>query len=300
MNKLYEFKQWFRKYKTKKQLFSLLLVCPWIAGFIFLLLIPLGQSLIYSFCTTRSSTTEGLLLTPVGIENYHNVLFVDPVFKINLGNFFRLMFLLVPIIVIFSIIIAVLLNTKMKGRRLLRAVFFLPVILTSGPMLEQLQRIGATRIQGMETFFVFSFIQDLPSVISSPIMYISQRFVYVLWFSGVQILVILSALQKVDGGIYEAAKIDGATSWQSLFFITLPIMRPFILLTTIYTVVDIAGSSLNGMQSQIQSRMFDSASGFGFSAAVSWLYFLLIIMCVLVAWLILRPRKDEKKRRSYR
>lgn len=287
-----------RKYETRKQLFALLFISPWIVGFITLTLIPMGQSLIYSFSTTRTSATEGVLLTPVGLDNYHNVLFVDPAFKVNLGNYLQLMFFLVPIIVIFSIVIAVLLNTKMRGKRILRAIFFLPVILTSGPMLEQLQRIGATQIQGLETFFVFSFIQDLPSVISSPIMYIARRFVYVLWFSGVQILVLLSGLQKVDKGIYEAAKIDGASSWQTLFFITLPIMKPFILLVTIYTIVDISASTLNTMQSQIQSRMFDSASGYGFSAAVSWLYFLLILGCVLFAWRLLRPNK--KARRSKR
>ena len=257
----------------------------------------MAQSLIYSFSTTRTLAKGGIQLTPVGLENYYNVLFVDPTFKVNLGNFLQLMFFLVPIIVIFSLVIAVMLNTKMKGKRILRAIFFLPVILTSGPMLEQLHRIGATQIQGLETFFVFSFIKDLPEVISSPILYIARRFVYVLWFSGVQILVLLSGLQKVDQGIYEAARIDGASSWQSLFFITLPIMKPFILLTTIYTVVDISLSSLNGMQSQIKSKMFDSASGYGFSAAVSWLYFLLILGCVLVAWLIL-GRNSRARRKN--
>lgn len=288
---------WFRRYETKKQLFAFLFICPWIVGFITLTLIPMGQSLIYSFSTTRTSATEGVLLTPVGLDNYYDVLFVDPTFRVNLGTFLQLMCFLVPIIVIFSLVIAVLLNTKMKGKRILRAVFFLPVILTSGPMLEQLQRIGATQIQGLESFFVFSFIKELPEVISSPILYIARHFVYVLWFSGVQILVLLSGLQKVDKGIYEAAKIDGASSWQSLFFITLPIMKPFILLVTIYTIVDIAASSLNGMQSQIQSRMFDSASGYGFSAAVSWLYFLLILGCVLVAWLLLRQKKGRRENR---
>lgn len=289
---------WFRKYETRKKLFSLLFISPWIVGFITLTAVPLVQSLIYSFSTTRSSTTEGLLLTPVGLENYYNVLMVDPTFKVNLGNFLQLMFFLVPIIVIFSIVIAVLLNINMKGKRLLRAIFFLPVILTSGPMLEQLQRIGATKIQGMDTFFVFSFIQDLPSLISSPVMYISQRFVYVLWFSGVQILIILSALQKFDSSIYEAAKLDGASSWQTFFHITLPILRPFVLLITIYTVVELACSSLNGMQTQIQTKMFDSVSGFGFSAAVSWLYFLLILICVMIAWLLLRQKKPKKGRDS--
>jgi oligogalacturonide transport system permease protein len=245
-------------YQARKKFFSFFFILPWIVGFLTLTTYPLFQTLLYSFNKTRTSTTEGVLLTPVGIENYKNVLLVDPDFKRNLIEYLQQMLFLVPIIIIFSVIVAVLLNVKTRFKRVYRAIYFLPVILTSGPLLEHITRIGATQISGMETFVVFRFIQDLPSVVSTPIMYVSLRFVYILWFSGVQILICLSALQKVDNNIYQAAMVDGASSWQAFFEITIPILRPFILLNAVYTIVDLSTSPLNGFQTQIKTKMFDS------------------------------------------
>ena len=287
---------WFQKYENKKKIISILFILPWIIGFFTLTAYPLEQSLLYSFSDTKFSTTQGLVMTPVGIENYKNVLLVDPVFKEELIDYLQQMFFLVPIIIIFSIVVAVLLNVKMHFRRIFRAIYFLPVILTSGPLLEHISRIGATQISGLETFSVFRFIQNLPGVLSTPVMYVSLRFVYVLWFSGVQILICLSALQKVDNSIYQAAMVDGASPWQIFFEITLPILRPFIMINAIYTIVDLSVSPLNGFQTQIQDNMFGNASGFGFSAAVSWLSFTLVLAAVLLSYALLRQR-DVKIRR---
>ena len=285
-----------RKYGISKKMFYLLFVVHWIIGFAVFTAYPMFQTIVYSFSKTRALPNASLRITPVGFANYYEVLFVDPRFKLALLRYMQQIFFLVPIIIIFSIIIAVLLNVKMSAKRIFRAIFFLPVILTSGPLLVTIQQMGATQIPGLRNFVVFQFIQErMSSMVSTPIMYISLNFVYILWFSGVQILIFLSAMQKVDKNIYNAAMVDGASQWQAFWKITLPILKPFVFLNTIYTVVDLSTSSLNPFQSIIKDSMFSSVNGFGFSAAVSWLFFLMIVGVLIPAFLLLRNREPGRK-----
>jgi ABC-type sugar transport system permease subunit len=155
--------------------------------------------------------------------------------------------------------------------------------------------MGATELSGVKSFFVYRFISGhLPSVISTPLLYTFDNAVVILWFCGVQILIILSALQKVDRNIYEAAEVDGATKWQQFWKITMPIIKPFVFLCSIYTIVDVSMSALNPIIVLIKEGMFQPTKGFGFSAAISWIYFLIILLAVLIAYLLLgRERKDK-------
>lgn len=90
--------------------------------------------------------------------------------------------------------------------------------------------------------------------------------------------------------------VDGASAWQRFWKITIPVVKPFILLIAIYTVVDISMSSLSPFVSVIQEGMFAASKGFGFSSAASWLYFLFVIAALLLALLVFGRRgKDPVK-----
>lgn len=131
------------KYSTRKKLFGFCLVLPWIIGFVVFLLYPLSQTILYSFSNV-TITPQGTETAPVGFKNYTDVLFTDPDFTLGIPTFLRQMVFMVPMIVVFSLLFALLLNSHIRGQRIYRAIFFLPVILISGPVLERIRQVGAT------------------------------------------------------------------------------------------------------------------------------------------------------------
>ena len=281
------------KYRTTHKIAGLLFVLPWIVGFGWFTVYPFVQTIIYSLNTVRFEPL-GIALDPVGMDNFMNVLFRDPDFMLRLPEFLMQMLLLVPMVLVFSILLAIMLNSPIFGRRIYRAIFFLPVIIISGAVLDNLRAFDATHLSGLNQFFVYLFIaENLPWFIATPVLFIFDNVVMFLWFSGVQILIFLSGLQKVDKAMYEAASVDGASMWQKFWKITIPVLRPFIFLCALYTVVYISNSPTNRIVSLIQAGMFELVRGFGFSAAVTWLYFFIIVVVVIVYYLILgRPEKD--------
>lgn len=282
------------KYSTRQKLVGLLFVAPWIIGFVLFTMVPFVQTIQYSFNEVRFRP-DGIAMTPVGLDNFANVLYVDPDFKMKIAEYVKLVFLFVPMVVVFSVIIAVLLNTKMRGRRIFRAIYFLPVILISGPVLDNLNEMGATTLKGVNNFFIYEFIEEnFPSFLSTPILYIFSSVVLFLWFSGVQILILLSGLQKTDPSIYEALSIDGASAWQQFWKMTMPTLKPFIFLITVYTIVDVSNSDTNPLISIIQRAMFNGQKGFGFAAAATWIYFFMIVIAVVLAYLLLGREKHER------
>ena len=206
----------FGRRRLTYHLVGLSFVAPWIIGFFLLALYPLIQMVIYSF-NTVTVTAKGITMEPVGLDKYRQVLFVESAFREGLLNYGRIL-LLVPIVVILAIILSVLLNTKIKCKGLFRAIFFLPVILLNPPMYNNLNNMDAFELNGIGNFFVFRFINEsLPSQLSDQIMYVMYNIVVCLWYSGVQIQIFLSAMQKVDGNLYEASMVDGANAWQKFW-----------------------------------------------------------------------------------
>lgn len=292
------------KHSTKRKFTGLAFVSPWIIGFLVFTLIPFFQTIVYSFSEVRF-LIDGIETSFVGLDNFAKVLFVDPEFKLKLPEYLKQIFIFVPMVLVFSIILSILLNSKLKGKRIFRAIYFLPVILMSGPVVENLISMNATKLAGVQSFFVYEFIEKaFPGFLSMPILYIFDNVIMFLWFSGVQILIFLSGLQKTDPSVYEAAKVDGASSWQQFWKITMTNLKPFIFLNAIYTIVDISNTDVNPFIKLIKKSMFDGKMGFGFSAAATWLYFFMIVVAVLIAFLLLgrgeKEIKDKKVKKGRR
>lgn len=284
-------------YEKRKAIFSFLFVLPWLVGFLLFSFKPLADVFIYSFNRTRFLPNATIELEFIAWENYYNILFVQTTFLENITDYLYQMVLMLPVIVIFALMVALLLNSSVPGRQMYRVIFFLPVVLMQGPLMEIVNSLDAMSISGVDSMFVFSFIRNqLPTYIADPIMYAIKNFVTIVWLSGVQILVCLAGLQKLDRNMYEAACIDGASSWQIFWKITLPVSRPFILLSAVYTVIDISTLDTNPLIQMIKSNMFNQGSGFGYPSAIASMYFVIMILIAAIVFLLLRPRENRRKK----
>lgn len=259
-----------------------LFISPWMIGFAILTLFPFVYSIYLSFHSVRITST-GIQTQPVQFQNFQQAITGDIEFINRMVNFLREIFIAVPLIVILALIIAVFLNQPIRFKGFFRTLYFLPVIISSGPVLDKLIGLGITSIPFVDTDPLYIFLTtQMGSFLGSVITYIVNNIIILLWFSGVQILIFISALQKVDKQVYEAAAIDGASGWEAFWKITLPSLYPMILVNIIYTTVMYSVSGLNEVIDHIQANMFQIETGFGYSSALSWLYFLMIIMILLV------------------
>jgi ABC-type sugar transport system permease subunit len=135
---------------------------------------------------------------------------------------------------------------------------------------------------------------------SGPLVAVIQQLILVLWYSGVQILIFLAGLQKVNTQVYEAASIDGASPWEIFWKITLPVVKPFILVNLIYTTVDLFTNSLNDVILLIKENMFKVETGFGYATSLAWIYFTIIFVLLLLMVLILGRNEDYQLKRAGR
>lgn len=302
-------KNWIEKTKSsislrqKDAISGYLFVLPWIIGAIVFLIVPLVQSFYYSLCNVKVSP-KGRKFIFAGIQNYTDIFRVDVYFVENIINYLFSILFSVPVIVVFALIMAMLLDGEFKGKGFFRAIYFLPVIIVSGPVMGQLAAQGATTIPAINVSGITRILNEfLPTILAIPIVSLFNNMILILWYSGVQILIFLAALQKIDNSLYEAAKIDGGSRWECFWKITLPILRPMILLNAIYTVIYVSSNEQNIIITSIYDDMFAINRGFGFASAKAWTYSIVVLALVGLWILILRDRdsyeaevKKEEKR----
>jgi oligogalacturonide transport system permease protein len=274
---------------------GLLFVSPWIIGFLIFTAYPLIYSLYLSFQKVKI-TTSGIQTTFVRFENYEFAFGVDATFVGHLTTYLKELIVSVPIIIVFSLIIALLLNQKIRFRGMFRTIFFLPVIISSGPVIKELIDQGITTIPSIEQYAIYQALNSNPDAfINGILLYLIKNLIVILWFSGVQILIFLASLQKMDSQMYEAAMIDGASQWECFWKLTLPSLAPIIIVNVIYTIVIYSVFSLNPVIDHIQKNMFRVDTGFGYASALSWIYFLVITLALAltVGAMTLKRKKNH-------
>ncbi len=284
---------------AKKSRMGWIFVLPFIIGFVIIYAPIVYDSILYSFTKINIITGGGYRLTWVGLENYQEALFVDATFVTTLTSGIKQLIFDIPAIVIFSLFMAVMMNTKMVGRAAFRAIFFIPVILSTGlidkidqsnQMLNymndttavdmgegteststqvisamDIQRLFSNMIVGEELLnYVVGLVNDIYDIVNR---------------SGVQMLIFLAALQSISPAIYESCSIDGATQWETFWKITLPMISPMILTNTVYTVIDAFTSADNQVMNYID-QVYDQPSGNVLSSAMSWMYFLIVMLII--------------------
>lgn len=282
------------KHQTREALSGYSFVIIWVAGFTIFTLFPFIQTLFYSLNQVTVSAT-GINLEYVKWENYTRALFTDPTFIELLIEYTIETLVSVPIILIFSLIIALFLNLKFKFKGLFRTIFFLPVVITSGPVIQELVAQGATSVPGVTIAgTVTEYLAELPRYLRNPVEYLLTSFILILWFSGVQILIYLSSLQKIDHSIYEAAAIDGASAWESFWKITLPSLSTTTLIIAVYTIITLSHFSENKVIKYIYSQTYAVEGGIGYSSAMSFLYFFVLVLLLAVVYLLLNYRARKQ------
>ena len=276
---------------------GVMFILPLIVGFLAFMLRPLIQSLIMSMSAVNISQAEWPL---VGIENYKYALTVDPYFNQYLVEEIPRMAINAVATLVLSFVIAVILNQDFKGRTLARAIFFLPVILSSGvlPGIES-QNEFYNMMQGISDEIanqsgvnISASLQDLLMVSGMggglfDVLFTMIDAIYdIVMASGIQIIVFLSGLQSISHSLYEAAQIEGCTAWESFWKITFPIVSPLLLVNSIYTIIDFFMKNDNKVMERINEVMY-SQFRFGESAAMSWLYFGVALLFIGVSTFII-------------
>ncbi len=273
--------------RTREALHGYAFIALWVIGFALFTLAPFIQTFNYSL-NRVVVTVAGVNLTYVGWANYTRALATDPAFGELLIGYAIETLVAVPIVLIFSMIIALFLNLRFRLKGVFRTIFFLPVVITSGPVIRELTEQGAATAPGVaDAPAVAEFLAQLPSALRNPVEYLLVSFILILWFSGVQILIYLASLQKVDQGIYEAAAIDGASAWEIFWKITLPSLTTATVVNAVYTIVTLSHFSENKVVRYISGQTYALQGGIGYASAMSFLYFALMAVLLLIVYLFL-------------
>ena len=279
--------------RTQDALTGLAFLTPWIIGLAVFALFPIGYSVMMSISRVEF-TISGMKPTVLGFVWFQEIFTKDPNFIPALLSTVKFIAFSTPMILVSAIILALLLNKVTKGKGFFRALFFFPVVVVSGPVMSKLVGNDATLLVQASEYGVYQVLQGLPEIISTPLLYIFDNVVLILWYSGVQILIILAGLQKINRPIYEAASIDGASGWQIFWKITFPYLRPTILLCGIYTVVDLAAMPSNELAKLVQNNLLRLDAPYSYSAALSWLYTVVVIALLGITFILLRERKEKQ------
>lgn len=275
----------------------------------FVLPFVIGLILIYSevlinsiaFCFSEVSVgMDGYVLNNIGLGNFKKALLEDENFNRNVVSAFSSIATSVPTIVIFSLFVATLLNAEMKGRGFFRALFFLPVIISTGIVTiteGSYASIDFNNMTSVSTGLSNSSVFDISQIVevlseiklSTGLVTFITNTIYNIYnivnCSGVQIILFLAGLQSISPSVFEAASIEGASGWEQFWKITFPMMGPMILVNTIYTVIERLTASDNAVMAMVSDSGRTSVNDYGLSAAMSWMYFLLtILLLALVAF----------------
>ena len=304
--------------KKKKKIASLdrrkaragwVFVLPFVLGFVLVYLPMIYESFTLTFQLAVNKVGGGQELSWIGFENYKDALFTDTGFVQTLLTGLQNLALEIPAILIFSLFMAIMLNQKMVGRAAFRAIFFVPVILSTGIM-ESIASMdtlsdsmvggidsgaGATEgvegaagaaggglISAMDIESLFAGMKIGTGLVTTIVDLINSIY-DIVNRSGVQMLIFLAALQSISPAIYESCKIDGASAWETFWKITLPMLSPMILVNAVYTLIDSFTSQSNTVMSYIKNAASNSIfenRGDEVSVAMAWIYFLIVMLIV--------------------
>jgi len=288
----------------KKARYGWFFVAPFLIGFFLIYLPMIVESVGFSFMETNTVPGGGLAKTWVGLENYRYAFTENADFPITLVASIKELIFNIPAIVIFSLFMAILLNQKMKGRAIFRAIFFIPVIVSTG-IIESIDlqntlaetqasmsnfssgAMGETTVDAGRQIVSLLDVQEFFSGMKvgtelvGYVVSIVNGVYQIVNKSGVQMLIFLAGLQSISPAIYESCKMEGASAWETFWKITFPMISPMILVNTIYTVIDSFTSQSNSVMRFIDN-VYNNSKGMVRATAMSWVYFFVVIVILVV------------------
>jgi len=262
-------------------------VFPWLIGLFIFFLIPLVENFRLSLTNARLDTIRDKSYEYIGIKNYVEAFTVDIEFVPYLVDTIRNLAVDVPFILAFSLAVAMLAVVKMPGTTVFRAIFFLPVVIGSANVVGRMfdffgNQLLLFRGQGIQQFLFIYLGDQLPFFLN-----FINRSVFVLWRSGVQILIFIAGLKSIDPTLYEVAHVDGASSWAQFWKITLPMLSPVILINIVYTIIDSFTDYFNMVLRYIRVVTFQQSDmRMGYPSAMGNIYFLIVFVFVAIIFLV--------------
>lgn len=283
------------RYSTRKAMYGRAFISIWALGVLLFFIVPFVQTIVYSLCKVTTDN-NGIVLTPVGMDMYKRIFTLDAEALPKLSTSLLSLLYNVPLIVMFSLLIAVILNHGFPCRTFFRAIFFMPVIVMSGSILLlfksdniAMMLFGGTE-SGQKVFENITLLNDLFTnwgwgeklilVLES----IVSRVLNVCWSSGVQIILCLSALQSIPESLYEASRIEGATKWEEFWKITFPMSTPVLFVCVIYTIVKEGGGSFMQYAKYVSFTSMD----YGYGSALSVFFCVVIVLVIGMVSFVLR------------
>lgn len=284
--------------ETIKRRYGIGFVAPWIFGIIVFVLEPLIKSMLHSVSIV-SMGEDGLTMTFAGLKHYKYLLFEDPWYIDFLTSSISSIFTSLPIIVALSLIFAIILNQEFRGRMLMRAVFFLPVIFASDVVMSvmrgdttgasltaTLNDMGNSSVMYSEAVDFSAILTrlNLPTELNDLLENYLQETFNLIWSCGVQTLLFIAGLQTIPKQLYEVGKVEGATPWESFWYITIPMLSNVMMLVIFYTMIELFitnGTLVRRALAQMQGEtIYDE------TAAQLWIYFLLVGVIMALVFLV--------------
>lgn len=278
--------------ESKKSWYGFYFVLPWIIGMVLFFIIPLVNSLLYSFATVVPE--EGYMeLSWVGLENYTYLFKIDETFKTDLlaavGDFLTSM----PIVVIVSLILALILNSNFKGKTVFRGIFFVPVIVATGVVMNHLtdpfggfgaivqlsSKVTEDAYSAVGTGGGMDFTEllnslQLPTDVTAWLSGMITDIFNTIWTCGIPVVLFIAGLQTIPAQLYEASKVEGATKWEEFWYITLPSIGQTLLLVIIFTLIELLTQTSNPIINQAYALI--NKPEYGMSSAMLWVFFAII------------------------
>lgn len=284
--------------RKKDSLAGIFFLLPWLIGTLFFFVRPLIMVFFYAFNEVSFPDGGGVAYNAVGFQSFKSVFtqdttFIRSFFESIAGIFSNTLF-----IIFFSIFVALILKSKFKGRTLVRAIFFLPVIIATGPVLEIINSDSIARLlmsgERATTMFQTTSMETvliqigLPEIITTTFTAVVSGIFNLSWKSGIQILLFLAGIQNIPVHLYEAAEVEGASFWEKFWRITFPMLTPILLLNTVYTVIDGFTDYQNVITKLIVTHT--QRLNLSYAAALGSTYFLTVFLIVLVIYVLLNRK----------
>ena len=271
--------------RKQRALTGYMFIALWVAGLVLFLLLPLIRNSLWSL-TDANLTEHRQAPQFIGLANYVEAFTIDVEFVPYLLETLRNLVVDVPIILTFALVVALLAMQPVPGSAIFRAIFFLPVVIGSAAVVGRLfdmtgNQLVLFRGAGVQQFLHIYLGEHMPAFLS-----FLNRSIFVLWRSGVQILIFIAGLKSIDPALYEAAQVDGASAWGTFWKVTLPMLSPVVLINIIYTIIDSFTDYFNSVLRYIRMVTFSDDLRLGYPSALGNIYFILIFALVILVFVI--------------
>ena len=293
-------------YNTKRKLLGFTFLIPFLLGFLMFFAMPLGQTVFYSFQKITIDDVGNMQFESVGMQNYIDLFNKEvatdktQILRVLADENLN-MIINMPLITLLSLFLALLANRQFKGRAIVRMIFFLPIILGLEVVTDMLTvTTGGDWVQAGGGLFAESFVArmlvrytSIPMTYLRPIIQFVENIFTVISRSGVQTLVFLAALQSISPSMYEVAKIEGATAYETFWKVTIPSIMHIVVFVVIYTIVDVF------LTSRIAEEAYNFAflnNKIGIGSSLSVVYIINVLLVLGVVLLLSRKAVSNSAR----